>query len=76
MVIQRLKKDWGEQFNEISYQLKQVAPLTLRVNTRQVSRDEYLDILLDEGIEAHRCEISNVGIVTDEKSAYSKPTGF
>ncbi|WP_288689275.1 16S rRNA (cytosine(967)-C(5))-methyltransferase RsmB [uncultured Acinetobacter sp.] len=72
----RLKKDWGEQFNEISYQLKQVAPLTLRVNTRQVSRDEYLDILLDEGIEAHRCEISNVGIVMDESLHIPSLPGF
>ena len=72
----RLKKDWGEQFNEISYQLKQVAPLTLRVNTRQVSRDEYLDILLDEGIEAHRCDISNVGIVMDESLHIPSLPGF
>ncbi|NEU36085.1 16S rRNA (cytosine(967)-C(5))-methyltransferase RsmB, partial [bacterium LRH843] len=53
----RLKKDWGEQLAEISYELKQVAPLTLRVNTLQVSRDEYLEILEDEGIEAHACEL-------------------
>lgn len=72
----RLKKDWGEQFNEISYQLKQVAPLTLRVNTRQVSRDEYLDILLDEGIEAHRCDISKVGIVMDESLHIPSLPGF
>ena len=72
----RLKKDWGEQFNEISYQLKQVAPLTLRVNTLQVSRDEYLDILLDEGIEAHRCDISNVGIVMDESLHIPSLPGF
>lgn len=72
----RLKKDWGEQFNEISYQLKQVAPLSLRVNTRQVSRDEYLDILLDEGIEAHRCDISNVGIVMDESLHIPSLPGF
>lgn len=72
----RLKKDWGEQLAEISYELKQLAPLTLRVNTRQVSRDEYLDILEDEGIEAHRCEISEVGIVMDESLHIPSLPGF
>jgi 16S rRNA (cytosine967-C5)-methyltransferase len=72
----RLKKDWGEQFDELSYELKQIAPLTLRVNTRQVSRDEYLDILEDEGIDAHRCEISEVGIVMDESLHVPSLPGF
>ncbi|OTG80246.1 16S rRNA (cytosine(967)-C(5))-methyltransferase [Acinetobacter sp. ANC 5054] len=72
----RLKKDWGEQFAELSYELKQIAPLTLRVNTRQVSRDEYLDILEDEGIDAHRCEWSEVGIVMDESLHIPSLPGF
>ena len=72
----RLKKDWGDQFAELSYELKQLAPLTLRVNTRQVSRDEYLDILEDEGIDAHRCEISEVGIVMDESLHIPSLPGF
>ena len=72
----RLKKDWGEQFAELSYELKQIAPLTLRVNTRQVSRDEYLDILEDEGIDAHRCELSEVGIVMDESLHIPSLPGF
>ncbi len=42
LVIQTFEKRLGEQLAEISYELKQVAPLTLRVNTLQVSRDEYL----------------------------------
>lgn len=75
-LAKRLKKDWGEQFTEISYELKQVAPLTLRVNTRQVSRDEYLDILEDEGIDAHRCEVSNVGVVMDESLHIPSLPGF
>lgn len=75
-LTKRLKKDWGEQFDELSYELKQIAPLTLRVNTRQVSRDEYLDILEDEGIDAHRCELSNVGIVMDENLHIPSLPGF
>ena len=75
-LAKRLKKDWGDQFAQLSYELKQVAPLTLRVNTRQVSRDEYLDILEDEGIDAHCCEISEVGIVMDESLHIPSLPGF
>ena len=75
-LTKRLKKDWGEQFDELSYELKQIAPLTLRVNTREVSRDEYLDILEDEGIDAHRCELSDVGIVMDESLHIPSLPGF
>lgn len=75
-LAKRLKKDWGDQFAELSYELKQAAPLTLRVNTRQVSRDEYLDILEDEGIDAHRCEISDAGIVMDESLHIPSLPGF
>ncbi|MGX5698928.1 16S rRNA (cytosine(967)-C(5))-methyltransferase RsmB [Acinetobacter kookii] len=75
-LAKRLKKDWGDQFAQLSYELKQVAPLTLRVNTRQVSRDEYLDILEDEGIDAHCCKISEVGIVMDESLHIPSLPGF
>lgn len=75
-LAKRLKKDWGDQFAELSDELKQAAPLTLRVNTRQVSRDEYLDILEDEGIDAHRCEISDAGIVMDESLHIPSLPGF
>lgn len=65
-LFKRLKKDWGEQLPEISYQLKQIAPLTLRVNVNQVSRDEYLEILEEDGFEARACELSDVGIVLEQ----------
>ncbi len=48
----------------------------MRVNTLQVSRDEYLEILEDEGIEAHACELSNVGIVLDDSLHIPSLPGF
>ena len=72
----RLKKDWGDAVDELSNELKHAAPLTLRVNTRQVSRNEYLDILEDEGIEAHACELSEVGIVLDQSIHIPSLPGF
>lgn len=65
-LYKRLKKDWPEQLAELSHDLKQIAPLTLRVNINQVSRDEYLEILEEEGYEARACTLSEVGIVLEQ----------
>lgn len=75
-LFKRLKKDWGEQLPEISYELKQIAPLTLRVNVNQVSRAEYLEILEEEGFEARACEISEVGIVLEQNVHIPNLPGF
>ncbi|MDM1342097.1 16S rRNA (cytosine(967)-C(5))-methyltransferase RsmB [Acinetobacter pseudolwoffii] len=65
-LFKRLKKDWPEQLAQLSHELKQIAPLTLRVNVNQVSRDEYLEILEEEGYEARACSLSEVGIVLEQ----------
>lgn len=75
-LYKRLKKDWPEQLQEICQNLKQAAPLTLRVNERQISRDEYLDILDEEQIDAHACEFSDVGIVLEQSGNITLLPGF
>lgn len=62
-LYKRLKKDWPEQLEQLTHTLKQTAPLTLRVNTRQISRDDYLEILHEQEIAAEACTVSAVGIV-------------
>ena len=62
-LYKRLKKDWPEQLEQLTHTLKQTAPLTLRVNTRQISRDDYLEILQEQEIAAEACTVSAVGIV-------------
>ncbi|WP_109440130.1 16S rRNA (cytosine(967)-C(5))-methyltransferase RsmB [Acinetobacter haemolyticus] len=75
-LFKRLKKDWPEQVEPLCQALKQVAPLTLRVNERQVSRDEYLDILDEEQIDARECEFSDVGIVLRQSGNITLLPGF
>lgn len=62
-LYKHLKKDWPEQLEQLTNTLKQTAPLTLRVNTRQISRDDYLEILQEQEIAAEACTVSAVGIV-------------
>ena len=75
-LFKRLKKDWSEQVNEICQELKYAAPLTLRVNTRQVSRNEYLDILDEENIDARKCELSQDGIILEQNIHIPNLPGF
>lgn len=48
----KLKKDWPGQVDQIASSLREAAPLTLRVNSRQRSRDGYLQGLQQAGVEA------------------------
>lgn len=75
-LFKRLKKDWAEHVDELCHNLKQSAPLTLRVNDRQVSRDEYLEILDEAGIQAHECDLSHVGIVLEQNTNITHLPGF
>lgn len=75
-LFKRLKKDWTNQVDEICQNLKQVAPLTLRINERQISRDEYLDILEEEQIDARPCMLSDVGIVLEQTGNITHLPGF
>jgi len=40
-LIDAVKKDWPENWKEILTQANEVAPMTLRIDTRQVSLDDY-----------------------------------
>lgn len=75
-LFKRLKKDWPEQAETLCQALKQVAPLTLRVNERQISRDEYLDILDEEQIDARPCMLSDVGIILEQTGNITHLPGF
>jgi len=48
-LIKRLKVDWPESYQEICLNSRQRAPLTLRVNSRHNSREQYL-LTLDEAL--------------------------
>ncbi|MGC4009731.1 MAG: 16S rRNA (cytosine(967)-C(5))-methyltransferase RsmB [Pseudomonas sp.] len=57
-----LKKSWPEQFEAICAANNAHPPMTLRVNRRHGSRDDYLQELNRVGFEATACEFSRDGI--------------
>ena len=75
-LFKRVKKDWPEQMTELCQNLKQAAPLTIRINQRQIGRDEYLSELHELDIAAHACTISDNGIVLDQGGHIPDLLGF
>jgi 16S rRNA (cytosine967-C5)-methyltransferase len=52
-LIERLARDWPDQHPEILRQNNRAAPMTLRVDRRQTTRESYLAELRAAGISAH-----------------------
>lgn len=75
-LFKRLKKDWPEQLEQLTQDLKQTAPLTLRVNQRKISREAYLNKLLGAGIQARPGERSDVAIILEQAVQIPDLPGF
>lgn len=75
-LFKRLKKDWPEQLEQLTQDLKQTAPLTLRVNQRKISREAYLNKLLGAGIQARPGECTDVAIILEQAVQIPELPGF
>jgi 16S rRNA (cytosine967-C5)-methyltransferase len=51
-ISKRIRRDWGEQAEQVLVQGNQRPPMTLRVDIRQASRDAVIDRLTADGVEA------------------------
>lgn len=75
-LYKQLKKDWPQQAGYIAQNLRNPAPLTLRINSRQCSRDDYLAELAQWDIEATACQLSDDGIVLQQAVPITELPGF
>lgn len=66
----------GYNLKQLYQDLKSAAPLTLRINQRQIGRDAYLQKLHDENIEARACHWSDVGIVLEQSVNIPRLPGY
>lgn len=58
----KIRKSWPDQWPEIIAANNLQAPLTLRINRRVQSRDNYLKVLADAGVDGVACSHSDDGI--------------
>ncbi|WP_288418707.1 16S rRNA (cytosine(967)-C(5))-methyltransferase RsmB [uncultured Acinetobacter sp.] len=75
-LYKRLKRDWPAQLDDLCQQLKHTAPLTLRINQRQIGRDAYLLKLQAQSIQARACGWSDVGIVIEQSVQITELPGY
>lgn len=75
-LFKRLKKDWPDQLDELCQNLKDTAPLTLRINQRKISREDYFNKLKGLEIKCRLCDISEVGIVLEQNVQITELPGF
>ncbi|MEH6635114.1 MAG: 16S rRNA (cytosine(967)-C(5))-methyltransferase RsmB [Halioglobus sp.] len=72
----RLRKQWPALAATIIQANNQQPPMTLRVNSSQISRDAYLEILAAQGIEASPGKISPHAIVLSQPRDVLELPGF
>jgi 16S rRNA (cytosine967-C5)-methyltransferase len=75
-LIDRLKADWPQRWPDILAANQQPGPMTLRVNRRQRTRDEYQELLKTSGIEARPVEHAPEALVLAEPMVVEKLPGF
>ncbi|MFD1216740.1 16S rRNA (cytosine(967)-C(5))-methyltransferase RsmB [Microbulbifer celer] len=73
---QAIKDAWGSEARTIFTANNENPPMTLRVNTGKISRDDYLEQLQDAGIPGEACELSAAGIVLQNAVAVARLPGF
>ncbi len=62
-IIQQLENDWPEQAKAILSANNQRAPMTIRVNTLKLSRDDYLCLLNQQSIKAEPHPLASDAVV-------------
>jgi len=71
-----LKASWPEHWEAICAANNAHPPMILRVNRRHKTRDQYLQLLLDAGIQASATEFSQDGILLTEPGDVRGLPGF
>lgn len=72
----RIEQDWGEQAAGIMLALNQRPPMTLRVDTRQVSRADWLAGLAEQGLDAAPHPLVDTAVVMSSACDVARLPGF
>ena len=75
-LIETLARDWPEAYAEILRQNNLPAPMTLRVDRRQATREAYLAELRETGIAAHPGLVSRDAIIIERPLPVERLPGF
>ncbi|RLA03991.1 MAG: 16S rRNA (cytosine(967)-C(5))-methyltransferase [Gammaproteobacteria bacterium] len=75
-IFEQLSTDWPDNFSEICSNSHQRAPLTLRVNIRHNSRDQYLERLQKKGINASTHPLAKQALILEKSCDVKTLPGY
>jgi 16S rRNA (cytosine967-C5)-methyltransferase len=75
-MLARIRRDWGEQAEQVLIQGNNRPPMTLRVDTEQTSLDDMLERLRSSGIEASRHPVIHTAIELGTPCDVTQLPGF
>ena len=75
-LIEQLRQDWPDHWQSILKAGNTQAPMTLRVNLQQVSRERYLEYLLDAGIDARAGSLTATAVYLLKPASVELLPGF
>ncbi len=75
-LIEKIQQSWPSMAESILRANNHQAPMTLRVNTRQINRSDYLALLNSHHIAGNVCQFSNTGITLQNARDVTLLPGF
>lgn len=75
-LIKQIQADWPEHWQPVLEAGNTQAPMTLRINLQQISRDSYLQHLQDAGIEGRAGLLAPTAVYLAKASAVDNLPGF
>ena len=75
-LIQQIEQDWPMQAQQIFQQNNEQPPMALRVNLANISQDQYLQKLRDQGIEAEAVSFCRSAILLNKPAVVNILPGF
>ncbi|WP_166268651.1 16S rRNA (cytosine(967)-C(5))-methyltransferase RsmB [Marinobacter caseinilyticus] len=75
-MVEKLRHNWPDTWQQILTANNAQAPMTLRVNASQISRDDYLQWLQDAGLEATPTRYAPYGIQLTKPCGVDRLPGF
>lgn len=75
-LLLKLQESWPDHWRAIATANNRPAPMTLRVNRRQISRDDYRQRLTTANIDAEACRYSEDGLRLQEAVPVEQLPGF
>ena len=75
-LLHRVTQAWPDYLDDIASVSASIAPLTLRINQRKISREHYLQTLSDHQISAQPCSHSPQGVTVSRRADVTSLPGF